>query len=212
MKNSQNAGATNRANREEKSRGVNREKRNGSILAGDLEILPRNHLSTLPAEKHEAEGRWKMLRHATTSAAKSKTASPNGLTIRNKGGNPEVRIALERFATWVLANYDFPIPVPVYLYPSHYLITITGERVASSFFAPDDPDDTPYIRIATGDYPSLKKEIGRDNALASFINSMSHQIIYYRQWIRTGQFEDESSVARKAVKMLRQYEKTVDRP
>jgi len=153
-----------------------------------------------------------MLRHAATSVAKSKTGGRAGLTIRNKGGNLEVRRALDRFAAWVLANHDFPIRVPVFLYPSHYLITLTGERVASSFFAPDNQEDTPYIRIATGDYPELKKKIGRDNALASFINSMSHQIVNYQQWIRGGQFEDESAVAKKAVKLLRQYEKTVDRP
>lgn len=153
-----------------------------------------------------------MLRHAEISEAKSTADNRTSLTIRNKGGNTEVRQALNRFAAWVVANHEFPIRVPVYLYPSRHLITISGERVASSFFAPDDPADTPYIRIATGDYPSLKKKIGRNNALAAYITSLSHQLINYQQWIRSGRFQKESSVAKKAIKMLRQYEKTVDRP
>ena len=69
----------------------------------------------------------------------------------------------------------------------------------------------PYIRIATGDYPELAATSGRDNALASFIVSFSHEVIHYRQWIETGGIW-ERGVSRRAVTMLRRYEKTVDHP
>ena len=101
--------------------------------------------------------------------------------------------------------------VPVYLSPRELITTIHGTKVAASFFAPWNRNEEPYIRIATGEYPSLKKEIGRDNALAAFIDSMSHEVIHYRQWIETGDIW-ERGVARKAVAMLRRYELTADHP
>ena len=132
-----------------------------------------------------------------------------GLRIRGARGHPVVRAALIRYAAWLRMNYEFPLRVPVYLSPCELLTTIHGTKASASFFAPWDRNEEPYIRIATGDYPSLRKEIGRDNALAAFINSMSHEIVHYRQWLETGDMW-ERGVDRKAVAMLRRYELTVD--
>ena len=73
------------------------------------------------------------------------------------------------------------------------------------------PDDFQTFWIATGDYPTLRRAEGRDNALTSFIVSMSHEVIHYLQWLETGDCW-ERGVAQRAVTMLRRYEKTVDRP
>ncbi len=135
----------------------------------------------------------------------------SGLRIRGDRGNAVVRRALIRYARWLRANYEFPIRVPVYLLPSEFVTTIVGAKCSASFFAPFDQTIEPYIRIATGDYPALAAESGRDNALASFIISMSHEVVHYRQWIETGDIW-ERGVARRAVTMLRQYEKSVDKP
>lgn len=137
--------------------------------------------------------------------------SRGGLRIRNKGGHREVCSALIKFAKWVRANYAFPVRVPVYLYPAEYVVTISGESVAASFFAPYSRKVEPYIRIATGDYNALKRQRGRDNALASFIASLSHELIHYQQWIKTGTTW-ERGVTQKSIAMLRRYEKTVDFP
>ena len=134
-----------------------------------------------------------------------------GLRICGARGHPEVRAALIRYASWLRMNYEFPLRVPVYLSPRELVTTIHGTKVSASFFAPWDRNVEPFIRIATGDYSSLKKECGRDNALAAFIASMSHEIIHYRQWIETGDVWDRG-VDRKAVAMLRRYELTVDHP
>ena len=134
-----------------------------------------------------------------------------GLRIRGARGHPEVRAALVRYASWLRMNYEFPIRVPAYLSPRELITTIHGTKVAASFFAPWDRNVEPYIKIATGDYSLLKKEIGRDNALAAFISSMSHEIVHYRQWVETGDLW-ERGVERKAVTMLRRYELTVDHP
>jgi hypothetical protein len=86
-----------------------------------------------------------------------------------------------------------------------------GECVAASFFAPWKRHEEPFIRIATGDYPALKRERGRDNALAAFITSLSHEVVHYRQWVETGEIS-ERGVASRARSMLRRYADTVDRP
>jgi hypothetical protein len=108
-------------------------------------------------------------------------------------------------------QYEFPILVPVYLLPGKTLRTMHGEQVTASFFAPWTRKDEPYIRIATGDFVELKHELGRDGALAAFICSMSHEIVHYRQWVKTGEIW-ERGVAREARAMLRRYQATVDHP
>jgi hypothetical protein len=122
-----------------------------------------------------------------------------------------VAAALIRFAKWLRANFEFPMRVPVYLHPTPTITTIHGDVASASFFAPFDRNVEPYIRIATGDYRELKRDRGRDNALASYIISLSHEIAHYRQWLATGDTW-ERGVVRQAVAMLRAYEKTVDHP
>jgi hypothetical protein len=89
--------------------------------------------------------------------------------------------------------------------------TVDGELCSASFFAPWSRDEEPYIRIATGDYRELKEEEGRDNALAAFIVSMSHEVVHYQRWVETGEIW-ERGVARKALGMLRRYSSTVAHP
>src|SRR5262249_49884337 len=134
-----------------------------------------------------------------------------GLRIRGTRGNPEVRRCLIRFARWLRNNYEFPRRVPVYLLPHESFTTCDGERVVSSFFAPFDRKEEPYIRIATGDYLSERKKRGRDDALASDIGSLCRQLIHYWQWLDTGKTSDVGIDA-KVRSMLRQYSRTVNHP
>jgi len=91
------------------------------------------------------------------------------------------------------------------------LTTIDGNAVTASFFAPFDTKVEPYIRIATGDYVGLRKRRGRDNALAAYIVSLSHEIVHYQQWASTGQV-CERGVACRARNMLSKYASTVAHP
>jgi hypothetical protein len=134
-----------------------------------------------------------------------------GLRIRGQRGNPIVREALKRFARWLRQEYSFPIRVPVYLNYHHSFITIEGEKASASFFEPYDRTVEPYIRIATGDYDDLVSELGKNNALACYICSLSHEILHYQQWITNG-CTSEKGIGRKSVAILRRYEKTVDEP
>lgn len=134
-----------------------------------------------------------------------------GLHIRGHRGHPEVRAALIRYAKWLRQNYEFPIRVPAYLLPGEFVTTMHGNRCSASFFAPWDRTVEPYIRVATGDYLQLLESQGRDNALAAFLHSLSHEVIHYRQWVETGEIW-EKGVVRKARSMVDRYALTVDHP
>lgn len=125
--------------------------------------------------------------------------------------DPEVRGAVVRFARWLRSCTDFPLRVPVYLYPAATLVTRHGVRVTASFFAPFDRNVEPYIRVATGNYAELAARRGRDNALAAILCSVAHEVIHYRQWLSTGNTH-ERGVARRASAMVDAYAKTTDRP
>ncbi len=140
-----------------------------------------------------------------------KTTMRSGLRIRGARGHPEVRGALIRYAKWLRKNYEFPMRCPVYLFPTETIITQDGEEVSASFFAPWDRSVEPFIRIATGDYPDLERTEERDNAMAAFIVSLSHEVVHYFQWIKSNHVH-ERGVERKAVAMLDRYALEVDHP
>ncbi len=134
-----------------------------------------------------------------------------GLRIQGSRGHPEVNQALIRYARWLRKNYEFPIRVPVYLLPSKVILTSDGREVSASFFAPYSQKVEPFIRIATGDYLELEASESKDDVLAAFIVSLSHEVIHYFQWIDTGQVH-ERGVSTKALSMLRLYASEVDHP
>jgi len=99
----------------------------------------------------------------------------------------------------------------VYLLPGKTFFTTESEAACSSFFAPWDRSEEPYIRIATGDYPELRRERGRDNALAAILLSLALQVIHYQQWVKTGDLH-KRGVNRKALIVLDRYAETRDHP
>lgn len=115
-----------------------------------------------------------------------------------------MRDAYVRFAKWARQAYAFPIRVPVYLNPSERLRLQNGELATASFFAPFVRTEEPYIRVATGDYPDLRRELGRDDALASMLHSLCHEIVHYQQWVKTGSIT-ERGVLTRAGNMLQRY-------
>lgn len=134
-----------------------------------------------------------------------------GIRIKGSRGHPVVRAAFIRFARWLRTQHSFPVRVPVYLFPSECIITMHGDRVTASFFAPWQRNVEPFIRVATGDYLALRRQVGRDNALAAFLTSFSHEVVHYQQWIATGGIS-ERGVVRRAGHIVDAYSKTVDHP
>jgi hypothetical protein len=133
--------------------------------------------------------------------------------MRGQRGHPEVRRALNKFARWLRKTYAFPIRVPVYLFPSRTIITQDGLHGVASFVAPFKRYVEPLIRVSTGDYPELKRSRGRDDALAPFIMSLSHEVVHYFQWIEGGEpAVSERGVQVRARSMLRRYAEVAKRP
>ena len=99
----------------------------------------------------------------------------------------------------------------MYLSPRELLVTLDGETATASFFGPFDRTVEPYIRIATGDYEQERAARGRDNALASYLCSLAHEVLHYQQWIRGDELTEEG-VADESVVWLDQYALTVDHP
>ena len=134
-----------------------------------------------------------------------------GLRIRGNQEDTEVRNALFKFAKWLRSEYEFPIRVPVYLSDKIRILTQDKRSCTASFFAPYDKSAEPYIRIAVGDYKIIKRRYGRDNALASILSSLAHEIVHYRQWLNDEMFCEKQAV-RQSGEMVRRYAKSVARP
>lgn len=122
-----------------------------------------------------------------------------------------MRGALVRYAVWLRSALEFPIRVPVYLLPGEHVRTIDGELASASIFLPWNGTLEPYIHVATGDFLKLRRERGRDNALAAYLTSLSHEVVHYRQWVVTGR-SWEKGVAAKARRLVQAYARTVDHP
>jgi hypothetical protein len=99
-----------------------------------------------------------------------------GLRIRcEQGVHPEVRRACLEFSRWLREEFEFPIRVVVYLKKDYRIKSqVDKELVTGTFFGPFDKNEEPYIRIATGNYLELLKEIGRDDALAAILGTFAH--------------------------------------
>ena len=84
-----------------------------------------------------------------------------------------------------------------------------------TFFEPLQHTIEPYIRIATGDYEELKEEIGRDQALASILTVIAHELTHYFQWIngiQKTERDSECQARRCAKKLLKKYAETREHP
>ena len=134
-----------------------------------------------------------------------------GLRIIGRRGHPEVRGALIRYARWLRLHYDFPVRVPVYLSQHPQILNSEGEFISASFMGPFDPNEDPYVRIATGDYEDQLNEFGRDSALAANLHSLSHELIHYWQWLDTGTITERGVIVR-AQNMVSKYSLDVDHP
>jgi hypothetical protein len=86
-----------------------------------------------------------------------------------------------------------------------------GDWVVGSFGYPASRKKEPRIRIATGDYLSLKFDLGRDDALATILYSIARQVARYQIWVKTGK-QSDTGVGQRAHAMVRRYLSSTDHP
>ena len=139
-----------------------------------------------------------------------------GLRFRyDRSTHPEVKRACLQFAIWLRTQYYFPLRVVVYVKGAKTIRTKDGDHVVGSFFEPFSYLDEPYIRIAAGDYNELANHLGKDNALASILLSLAHELTHYYQWINNIQLTPvgrERQAARYANYIIDEYASTREHP
>lgn len=115
-----------------------------------------------------------------------------GVRLRfDKAVDKEVRRACKEYIFWLRTQYDFPIRIPIYFKASNYVIASTGEKGSALFFGPYDKSLEPYIKVSVGDYQDSLEEVGKDNALAGVLCSITHELSHYYQWIKGYDFDTE---------------------
>lgn len=140
----------------------------------------------------------------------------SGIVLRfDKDVNVEVKDALKTFAKWLRAEFVFPVRMNVYVKACERIRARDGDKVCGVFFRPYNYGEEPYIKLATGDYIQLKKEMGRDDALASLIWTFSHELTHYFQYVNSAELTlkgEEIQASRYATKILRMYGETREHP
>ena len=108
----------------------------------------------------------------------------SGVRLRfDKDVDSEVKRACKEMIQWLRAQYYFPMRVPIYVRSLRRIRTSDHDLVCGKFWAPCDMRQEPYICIATGDYPELLQKWEQDDALASILGCILHELTHYFQWI-----------------------------
>ena len=117
-----------------------------------------------------------------------------GIRLRfDKAVDKEVRRACKEYVFWLRTQNDFPMRVPIYFKASKQVITSTGEKGSALFFGPYDKSIEPYIKVSVGDYQESLERVGKDNALAGILHSITHELSHYYQWIKDYDIDIEKS-------------------
>jgi hypothetical protein len=139
-----------------------------------------------------------------------------GLRLRfDQTVDPEVKRSCKEFCQWLRKEYFFPQRIVIYFKSSYQIKAFDGEMVSGTCFLPFDKNVEPYVRIAVGDYYEMLEKRGKDNALASILNTIAHELTHYFQWINNIQLT-EIGVERQAIRyagyILDEYANTRDYP
>ena len=112
----------------------------------------------------------------------------HGLRLRfDKGVDPVLKEECKKFAVWLRREYFFPIRVPIYFKNKIKLLCMDGDTAYGTCFLPYSYQDEPYIRIAVGDFDTLRMNRGEKDAVLSIIHSIAHELTHYFQWINNEQ-------------------------
>lgn len=107
-----------------------------------------------------------------------------GLRLKfDKNVDNEVRRACKEYCKWLRGTYNFPMRIPVYIKGQEQIKANDGKKVSATFMGPDDKLIEPYIRVSAGDYQDLLNKRGKDDALCAILNSITHELTHYFQWI-----------------------------
>ena len=105
-----------------------------------------------------------------------------------------IKKEIKLYLIWLRKNYNFPLDLKILISPDEFIVTmISREKVSATFFAPFDKKETGIIKVATGDFDELLKEKGKTRALNMTLNSISHELQHYYQWVEDLEFDEEEA-------------------
>ncbi len=141
----------------------------------------------------------------------------SGLRVRfDSGVDDEVKRACKEFISWLRLQYVFPKRVRLYIKKDRRVKCKYSQEIACGvFFRPANRDVEPYIRIATGDYTELVQKYGVDNALATILWSIAHELTHYFQWLNDLDLTfigEERQATNYANKIIDEYAQTREHP
>lgn len=148
---------------------------------------------------------------------KGTTFTETGVKLRFESSvDSEVKRALTELTAWLKKEYIFPAKVIVYVKSAEKIRAMNGEMVFGTCFRPGDMSKFPHIKLATGDYPELLAECGKDNALAAILNCYLRMLTNYFQWVNEldelTEDEEDHDAGRCAGIVMRRYRNTRKHP
>lgn len=148
---------------------------------------------------------------------KGTTFTETGVKLRFESSvDSEVKRALTELTAWLKKEYIFPAKVIVYVKSAEKIRAMNGEMVFGTCFRPGDMSKFPHIKLATGDYPELLAECGKDNALAAILNCYLRMLTNYFQWVNEldelTEEEEDRDAGRCAGIVMRRYRNTRKHP
>ena len=129
--------------------------------------------------------------------------------------DPNVKRACKEFVSWLRSKYEFPMRIRMYVKDKKQIRAQDGSMVYGTCFLPYDRSEEPYIRIAAGYYQEQAEKRGIDNALASILWNIAHELSHYFQWLNNLELTpmgEERQATNYANRILDEYAETRDHP
>ncbi|EUJ33791.1 hypothetical protein MFLO_01125 [Listeria floridensis FSL S10-1187] len=118
----------------------------------------------------------------------------SGIRISNqKEVDPFLKEEFVKYGEWLRSYYNFPQRVRVYVKADEYITALNGNLVSGTFFAPFEKREEPYIKVATGDFIKGKQKYGVFQMLFNTLNTLSHEIQHYYQWLDDEELDEEEA-------------------
>ena len=120
----------------------------------------------------------------------------------------ETRIVFNNLTHWIRQRFFFPVRIPVYVKSAKRIRAKDGELCVGTFFGPYDYSQSPYIRIAAGDYEDLIREKGEIQAQIALLLTLLHELTHYYQWVNSEKLTpigEERQASQYADRLITEY-------
>ncbi|MDU3373988.1 hypothetical protein ACLI5Y_13855 [Enterococcus innesii] len=96
------------------------------------------------------------------------------------------------YIDWLSENYSFPKKITIDITGSRFVYnSVTAQKATATFFGPYDFSElNAYIKISTGNFFDDCKKFGKKEAEKILLESISHEIQHYYQWIDQIPFDE----------------------